>query len=642
MLFTDSLIRHARCALLVAACLASSPVCVRAQTPPDTTVVLPEIRVEETRPADPTLEGSRVLTLDADALEATGARTTATLLEARSGLFIKQYGAGGLATVSLRGTNASQTLFLLDGVRLSDPQSGQLDLSLIPTSLLASVEVVHGAGAARYGTGSLGGTVRLRTIQASETPQVRVSGGMGAFGTKELGATLSGQRGSWSAIAAAETRQRQGDFSYLNTALVPVAEVAREGADQSATSLYGRIGHESEAQTISLAVWHSDTERGLPGPGNAPPGGARQWDDQTRLWLTHHQQIHHTAWHSTLAAHRTTTRFVNPTASADNTTQTHTLTLDTYTDVLLGNAWLLTAGAEAGYDHTDVEDGFQQQRLGVFTALTGTRGRWQLNPALRLDVQHSEAATFTALSPRLGLVVQPFTWDALRLKASGGRAFRAPTFAERFSQPGGNPALTPERGWSGDLGIHLQHRSLDAEVTAFALRNNDQIVWHPSAVSPGVQIWRPDNVARVVSRGIEVSVQATTNLRPARLEGGLFYTVTDAKNRGNANAASYKKQLRYVPREQLKLYASIGGRTVRLDLSGRFVSRRFLASDESTWLDPYQVFDAQLRLQYSLGTTSATLALGLQNLFDADYTIIRLYPMPPRHGHLRLTLDFHP
>ena len=221
-------------------------------------------------------------------------------------------------------------------------------------------------------------------------------------------------------------------------------------------------------------------------------------------------------------------------------------------------------------------------------------------------------------------------------------AFRAPTFAERFSRPGGNPDLTPERGWSADLGTHLRHRALDAEVTVFALRNDDQIVWHPSAVSPGVQIWRPANVARVVSRGVEVSLHGHLARGDSRVEGGLFYTVTDAENRANPAAPAYRQQLRYVPREQLKLHGSLGWRFVRLDVSGRFVSRRFLASDASTWLDPYRVFDAQLRLHRALGTITATLALGVENVFDADYAIIRLYPMPPRHARLRLLLDFHP
>ena len=118
--------------------------------------------------------------------------------------------------------------------------------------------------------------------------------------------------------------------------------------------------------------------------------------------------------------------------------------------------------------------------------------------------------------------------------------------------------------------------------------------------------------------------------------------ITDAENRANPDAPAFGKQLRYVPRRQLKLHTGLGWRALRLDLAGRFVSRRFLASDESTWLDAYPVFDAWLRAEHAFSMVKINIALGVENLFDADYEIIRLYPMPPRHARLRLTLDLNP
>ncbi|WP_243664067.1 TonB-dependent receptor, partial [Rhodothermus marinus] len=61
------------------------------------------------------------------------------MLEARTGLFVKRYGSGGLATLSLRGSGATQTLLLIDGHRVADPQSGLIDLTLLPTVLLSAV-----------------------------------------------------------------------------------------------------------------------------------------------------------------------------------------------------------------------------------------------------------------------------------------------------------------------------------------------------------------------------------------------------------------------------------------------------------------------------------------------------------------------
>ena len=130
----------------------------------DTTVALPPVTVTAERWGTAATGSARVTVLGGAAIRGAGAETVAELLERRGGLHVKRYGAGGLATLSLRGTSASQTLVLLDGHRLADPQLGQLDLSLLPTSLLEGAEVMHGAASAAHGTDGIGGAVNLRTL----------------------------------------------------------------------------------------------------------------------------------------------------------------------------------------------------------------------------------------------------------------------------------------------------------------------------------------------------------------------------------------------------------------------------------------------------------------------------------------------
>ena len=105
---------------------------------------------------------------------------------------------------------------------------------------------------------------------------------------------------------------------------------------------------------------------------------------------------------------------------------------------------------------------------------------------------------------------------------------------------------------------------------------------------------------------------------------------------------SYGHRLRYVPRQQLKAHAGLGVGPLRLDASARLVGHRPLTTDGSQHLDPYQVLDAQLRYKRGFGKMTATLAVAVENLLDADYAVVRFYPMPPRHARLRLTLDLHP
>ena len=618
-----------------------------AQIVPDTTVVLPEVQVEDTRErTDPATATARLTALDAADLAAINAHTVADVLEARTGLFIKRYGSG-LATLSLRGTGSTHTLILLDGLRLADPQTGQVDLSLLPTVLLKSVEVFHGAASALYGSDALGGVVRLGTLGADGSNQIKLSGGYGAYGERTLGAVVAGGRGQLSGLVSAEINREDGDFAYRNETLFPPQEVRREGADQSVVTLFSRATYHGERQKWSVAGWLNQTERGLPGPGNAPPGGARQWNDHLRLWATHTTRFPWGSLDLNGAVQTTRLRYINPLAATDDTSRTRTLDFDAHANVAASRRWLVASGAALGFDHTDLREGIGQTRVAAFVQGTGDYGRWRFFPALRLDTYTAAGTTTWALAPRLGLNVRPLATAALHLKGSIGRAFRVPTFNERFYQPGGNPNLEPERGWSADAGIHLQtgttpHRA-DAELTVFATRLRDRIVWFPSFAGPSVQVWRPANISRVTMQGLEASLRGQTRLaETVSLNGSLTFTHTDARDRSDPAAASYDQPLRYVPEQQLKLHLGTGWRGWHLDLSGRMIARRYIATDGSMALPAYRVVDAQLRYRHALGPVMATLALSVENLFDSDYAIVRFYPMPPRHARLRLTLDFHP
>ncbi len=630
------------CLLLVLLCP------LRAQAQRDTTVVvLPGVEVEADRDrAAPATAPGRLTTLDAAAAEAAGARNVADLLEARSGLFVKRYGSGGLATLSLRGTGSAHTLLLLDGLRVADPQTGQVDLSLLPTVLLESVEVFHGSAAGGYGAEGLGGVVRLGTLHAEGPGRLKASGGYGAYGERSLGVVASGGSTRLAAVASAEVSRAAGDFPYRNETLFPPQDVRRTGADRSLATLFGRAVYRGARQRLSVAGWFNGARRGLPGPGNAPPGGARQWDRHLRLWAAAETRFAGGLLEIKGAAQRTWQRYANPAVAVAVTARTRSFDLDARARFAAGRRWLAVGGAAAGFDRADVGGGVGQTRLSAFVQGTGAYGRWLFYPALRFDRYDTEGIRTLALNPQVGVNVQPLAWSGLRLKGSAGRAFRAPTFNERFWQPGGNPDLKAERGWSADAGLLLQPRlragGVEAEVTFFYTRLRHQIVWQPGFVDAGVQVWRPANLRRVVTRGMEASLRGQLALAATALDGGLTFTLADARDRSDPAAPSYGQPLRYEPREQLKLHLGAARGAFRLDLSGRLVGPRFLTTDASMRLPAYRVFDAQLGYRRTLGSVAATLSLAVENLFDSAYSIVRFYPMPPRHARVRFTLDFNP
>ena len=78
-------------------------------------------------------------------------------------------GSAGAATVNLRGLGANRNLVLMNGKRLVPfNTSGTVDTSIIPTALIANVDVVTGGASAVYGSDAISGAINVQLKQDFE------------------------------------------------------------------------------------------------------------------------------------------------------------------------------------------------------------------------------------------------------------------------------------------------------------------------------------------------------------------------------------------------------------------------------------------------------------------------------------------
>ena len=631
-----------------------------AGTPTDS---LGEVTVTAAREAVLTREApARVQVLDREDVAASGAHTLADLVEARSAVFVKRYGPGGLASASLRGTSASQTLVLLDGHRIADPQLGQLDLSLLPAVLFERAEVLHGPGSALYGTDGVGGVVNLRTDGAggaAATVETRAGawGARGASLVGRAGTTVGGLR--LRALAVADVEAFRGDYSYVDSTRFDNEAgrlgvwTAREGTDERRTALFARASAEGDRVRSSAGVWAGDAERGLFSPAGG--AGARQWDRSLRAWADHEVRLGAARLVVGGLAQRSSLAWTGSPTAPPDTGRTRLLSGSVRVERPVAvrlparGLWTVAAGVQGGAaraEHPMLRDGARERSGAAFASAVGDYGRVLVFPALRVDAVRTEgeggAETLSAWSPSLGVNVRAV--GPLRLKASARRAFRAPTFNDRFWGEVGDPALRPERAWALDGGAVLPLRlgaaTAEVEGAVFTSAVRDQIVWRPVGGA-----WRPGNVGRVRSAGWEGTARLAAPLgRGVALALDLVVTRTAARDRTNPASTSYDRPLLYVPERQAKAAATVGGAALALDLEAVRTGRRFTASDGSASLDPVAVAAAGLRTRVSLGRGAnrrggaAALAVRVENLTDRRYQVVRGYPMPPRHLSFRLTL----
>ena len=114
---------------------------------------LGEVRVQAVRP-ELFAVGSPRYEADSAALSQFRGGTVAELLQARTPLYLKSYGPGQLASITLRGTSAQHTAVLWNGLNIMLPTLGQNDFALLPVAANTRLAVQPGPAADVDGVGA--------------------------------------------------------------------------------------------------------------------------------------------------------------------------------------------------------------------------------------------------------------------------------------------------------------------------------------------------------------------------------------------------------------------------------------------------------------------------------------------------------
>ncbi len=140
------------------------------------------------------------------------------LLRYNSNIYFKENGYGMVSSVSFRGTNASQSAVVWNGININSQLNGQVDFNTVNISNYNSVEIRSGGGSVQYGSGAIGGTVHLSNDLSftSHTNQLlRMS--YGSFDAKRANYGLSTGTDKWSLNTGIAYVDSENDYKYLGT-----------------------------------------------------------------------------------------------------------------------------------------------------------------------------------------------------------------------------------------------------------------------------------------------------------------------------------------------------------------------------------------------------------------------------------------
>ncbi|MGI4865911.1 MAG: TonB-dependent receptor [Janthinobacterium lividum] len=637
----------------------------RRSTRPDTLLTgrrhrLPEAQVRAVRP-ERFAVGSRRLELDSAVLAQYRGGTVADALGARSELYIKNYGPGQLATISLRGTAAQHTAVLWNGLNIALPTLGQNDLALLPISGNTQLAVQPGPAAALYGSGAVGGAILLRT-EPDWRPGLRgtVQADAGSFGLR--GGSLDAHTATTTLAlrVAASYREAKNDYPYYVQEPAGLVRYRLQNAAlrhqwSFSPDLAWRVGAAGE---VTAAVWLTDADREIQSGTGVAGSNAREIDQSRRLVLGYRRattgggqwQVRG-AWFEDIINYSDQGAISN---SRVRTTQTQA----EYT-AALGRRASLRLGLEAQH-FAAVVDGYGAEPITENRAAAFALLRYDVRPALRLSANLRQAALpagLAPLTPTLGVewdIYQPFATDSLTqadrpgltLKASASRTYRAPTLNERYWRPGGNPDLLAESGGGYEVGLRHRlglpaHLVLETELTAFHQLVDNWVQWLPLGLNGA---YSPRNLRQVRSQGLEASTALRLRQGGYRASARVAYSFTQTqKTQGVAvDTDPVGLQLAYVPLHRASLGTDHAWRKWLASATYTFTSYVYTDASADSFLPSGGVLGGTVGRTVALpGSTSLTLLLQGTNLLDRRYESYPARPAPPRAYSVSLRFNYH-
>lgn len=627
-----------------------------------------EIRVEPLYAMD-SLNGSGRWSPSAWNLLNTPAASPAELFGGNASVFVKQYAPGGLASISLRGTGAGHTQVYWNDVPVNSPMLGQGDFALGSAGTLGSTQLLYGGASLSEGGGGLGGAFKLKS---------EVRDGIQAYG--EYGSFQS-----WRGMADAGwhgERSRAGiqvagasagnDFPYTQLAL-PGQPTLRQ--QHAATRHYsgtasGQHHLRGSGSQFSASVYGQFAQRQLPPTMLTTNLTEDQADFSMRGRIGWFAELPNGLGNITtgLGIVHDGLQYRNAQAGIDAASGFTRLHLRS--DYLNARRRRFLrfrgAGLQLMQDAAYAEGltSAKTRRLGSgYMALQAKRYRFAADLLLRQERSDS------LWSPMLGylgvdwVLVPRFGWSGLTRHSIGhilfniSRNYRLPTLNDLYWQPGGNPALSPEKSLASELKLYgstaLPGSAWEWTYAATAFTNHIEgwILWTPGSTG----IWTPENLGRVWARGGEANLAAQCHSGKWLLhfEGSYAYTRSTNILALTPSDSSVGKQLIYTPPHNLRGILALERGDWRLSYQQGWTGRRFVSTDNLDWLPGYTTGDLGLGWRHAFGKTALPsdvvdetrrpilqVRLLASNLWNVQYQTLAWRPMPGRSISLRLQFEW--
>lgn len=604
-------------------------------------------------------------------------------------LFVKSYGRATLSTVSFRGTGPSHTQVTWNGMRIDNPMLGMTDFSLIPSSFIDGVSLLHGTSAANETGGVLGGLVKLTTEpHPTRGFDLQYVQGIGMYRTFDEFLRLAWGNDRWQVSTRAVCQHSKNDFRYRNRdrkeniydddrniigSYYPT-ERNRSGAFTDLHLLQEVYYDTGRGDRVGFHAWYVNSDRELPllttDYADDTPFENRQREHTLRGVVSWNHL--RSGWKLGLRAGYVHTWLAydyrrDPGNGVMNVMTRSRSRIDTFygqaeAEYAAGEKWLLTASLAAHQHLVRSADrnvitteggkavvGYDKGRIELDGSVSA---RWRPNRRLGLALvlrQGMYGTTWAPLIPALFADCLLSERGNVVAKASVSRNHRFPTLNDLYFLPGGNPDLKNESGIAYEAGVSFAVGrkgvyTLSGSASWYDQRIDDWILWLPTPKG----FFSPVNIRSVHAYGVELRADLTATLSKEWALGlnGTF-SWAPSINRGDPMSPadrSVGKQLPYEPLYSATATGRLSYRSWSLLYQWCYYSRRYTMSSNDTTLTgalpPYLMSNLTLAKGFAFRRADLTLKAAVNNLFNEEYLSVLSRPMP--RMNVEFFLDIRP
>ncbi len=564
---------------------------------------LDSITIKSSRIDLPFKENSRTISIiTSETINESPATNLVELLQQEAGIDVRRQGIYGMQSdLYVRGGGFDQTLLLIDGIKVEDPQTGHHTLNIaLPLEVIKRIEIIKGPAARIFGQNAFTGAINIVT-KSNDSIKNNAGFQLGSYNQQHAAATLGTRVGTTGLMGHASVNSSEGyryntDFNNQNFFVKSSFNTAANPIEVLATFSERKFGG-NQFYAIDAKEQYEETQSSLVGVSTTLQKGNLKLSPQ--LYWKRNQDMY---------------LYIR-----NNPSVYRNLHISNKIGGQINAAYSSNIGVTGfGVDLAKVE--MESNRLGH-------RNRWMGT----LFVEHRFSFLDNALDVTPGVSVGYFSDfetnafpgidigytinEHFRVYTNAGYTYRTPTYNDLYyvgSRDEGNENLVPEEAISQELGLKYFGDKISATV-AFFNRDSDNLIDYTK--DNEADKWKSNNLTSLNTRGVEVQLSVPFKLGQYNQSFNLGYThLNEDLKAVRANFSKYIiNSLNHHLTARLKSQFT---KNLTQSFVYKFAER---ATGES-----YSVVDAQLKLLIP----GLELTVTANNIFNTDYVETGIVPMP--------------